>query len=191
MGTDESKVATADVEMPHIQSGVGAPADEQLYSLVSRWLNLEAELLDDRREREWLERMVSKTIVYQVPVRITVERARGTGFCENTFHLDERYGSLSSRITRNECGYAWAEDPPSRCRHFISNIRVGRPGDGGIKTRSNVLLYRTRQDQSSPQILSGERQDVLMYESGELRLARRLVLLDLTSIASHNLSLFF
>jgi ethylbenzene dioxygenase beta subunit len=191
MSTKESTKVAGDVGSSPVQSGVGAPADEPLHALVHRWLILEAELLDDRREREWLERMVSKTIVYQVPVRITVERARGTGFCADTFHLDERYGSLSSRIRRNECGYAWAEDPPSRCRHFISNIRVGRLADGEIKTRSNVLIYRTRQDHSSPQILSGERQDVLIYEGGELRLARRLVLLDLTSIASHNLSLFF
>jgi ethylbenzene dioxygenase beta subunit len=154
-------------------------------------MNREAELLDDRREREWLDEMVSKTIVYQVPVRITVERARGMGFSPNTYHLDERYGSLHSRIARNESGYAWAEDPPSRCRHFVTNIRVGAVADDTVAVRSNLLIFRTRQDQTSPQLLSGERQDVLKSEDATLRLCRRLVLLDLTSIASHNLSLFF
>jgi ethylbenzene dioxygenase beta subunit len=179
------------VEMKHIDGGVGPAADAELFAAVNHWLSLEAELLDDRREREWLEHMVSKSIVYQVPVRITVERARGSGFCDSTFHLDERYGSLNARIARNESGYAWAEDPPSRCRHFVSNVRVGRSVDNAIKVRSNVLIYRTRQDQTSPQILSGERQDVLNVEQDELRLSRRLVLLDLTAIASHNLSLIF
>lgn len=177
--------------MNNILSGVGNPANAELFTTVSDWLSLEAELLDDRREREWLERMVSKSIVYQIPVRITVERARGSGFCKETFHLDERYGSLSSRIARNESGYAWAEDPPSRCRHFVSNIRVGELVQGSINVRSNILIYRTRQDQTTPQLLAGERRDVLTYEDEDLRLSSRQVLLDLTAIATHNLALFF
>jgi len=171
--------------------GVGTPADSGLYSKILHWMNLEAELLDDRRERDWLEHMVSKSIVYQVPVRTTVERARGMGFLEQTFHLDERYGSLSSRILRNETGFAWAEDPPSRCRHFVSNVRAGQLVAGAVNVRSNILIYRTRQEQTSPQILSGERHDVLTLEGDALRLSKRLVLLDLTAIASHNLAFFF
>jgi ethylbenzene dioxygenase beta subunit len=171
--------------------GVGTPADAALYARIVAWMHVEAELLDDRREREWLEKMVGKSIVYQVPVRTTVERARGTGFLENTFHLDERYGSLSSRILRNETGFAWAEDPPSRCRHFVANIRAGQLIEAAVSVRSNVLIYRTRQDQTTPQVLSGERRDVLTLEGDELKLTRRLVLLDLTAIASHNLAFFF
>lgn len=177
--------------MSTILSGVGEPADAGLYRQVVEWLHLEAELLDDRREREWLEHMVSRSIIYQVPVRTTVERSRGLGFLEGTFHLDERYGSLNSRIARNESGYAWAEDPPSRCRHHVSCIRAGKLIDGTVSVRSNVLIYRTRQDYTTPQILSAERQDVLRLEDGVLRLAKRVVLLDMTAIASHNLAFFF
>lgn len=156
------------------------------------FLLLEAELLDDLREREWLETMVSKDVVYQLPVRETVERARGRGFIEGTFHLNENYGSLSSKVARNETKYAWAEDPPSRLRHFISNVRVRRHADADkLAVRSNELIYRTRQDHTVPQILSGERHDVLRREDGGLRLFERVVYLDLTVIGTHNLSLFF
>jgi ethylbenzene dioxygenase beta subunit len=166
-------------------------ASPELVDEVTRWLALEAELLDDMREREWLEQMVSEDVVYQVPVRATVERARGPGFMPHTFHLDERYGSLRAKVARNESGFAWAEDPPSRIRHFVTNVRVGSERDGIIDVRSNLLVYRTRQDQTTPQMLSAERRDRLRREGDRLRLLHRLVLLDMTAIASHNLAFFF
>lgn len=165
------------------------PAD--LERTLVHWMHHEAELLDDRREREWLDTLVSRDVVYQVPLRITVERARGSGFCADTFHMDETYGSLQARVLRNESGYAWAEDPPSRSRHFVTNIRVRAPEGDQIQVLSNLLLYRTRQDQTAPQLMSAERHDLLRQEEGHWRLLRRTVYLDLTAIASHNLSIFF
>jgi 3-phenylpropionate/cinnamic acid dioxygenase small subunit len=160
---------------------------------VVDFLHLEAELLDDLRERAWLTELVSEDIVYQLPVRETVERARGRGFIPDTYHLNENYGSLSAKVARNETSFAWAEDPPSRVRHFVSNVRVRRDEADAdlLHVRSNVLVYRTRQDQTNPQILSGERADTLRREDGRLRLLRRVVLLDLTVIGTHNLALFF
>ncbi|MCK0089454.1 aromatic-ring-hydroxylating dioxygenase subunit beta [Rhodococcus sp. F64268] len=160
---------------------------------VVDFLHYEAELLDNLEERRWLSELVSRDIEYQVPVRETVERARGTGFSATTFHLKENLGSLDSRVTRGETKYAWAEDPPSRVRHFVTNIRV-RPhesADDLIRVKSNILIYRTRQSQTTPQMLSGERDDVLRREGGELKLLRRTVYLDLSVIGTHNLSLFF
>lgn len=168
-----------------------AVAGPDLYYQVVQWMNREAEFLDDRRERDWLEGMVSQDIVYQVPVRITVERARGMGFLKGNYHLNERYGSLMSRVARNETGYAWAEDPPSRSRHFVTNIRVSEPSDGNIKVRSNLLLARTRHEQTTPQLLSAERHDVLRFETGILKLVQRTVLLDHTAIGTHNFAILF
>ncbi|MEV7005063.1 aromatic-ring-hydroxylating dioxygenase subunit beta [Streptosporangium sp. NPDC051022] len=165
-------------------------AGSALYDEVVQWMVIEAELLDEYREREWLEGMVSPDVVYQVPLRQTVERARGNGFVDGVYHLDETYGSLESRVARNETAYAWAEDPPSRIRHFVTNIRVTEDGDE-IGVRSNLLIFRTRQEQTQPQLLSGERRDVLRREDGVLKLHRRRVLLDLTVIGTHNLSIFF
>jgi ethylbenzene dioxygenase beta subunit len=166
------------------------PASE-IHAEVTDWLLTEAELLDDLREREWLEGMVSRDVVYQVPLRQTVERSRGFGFSETTFHLNERYGSLESRVMRNETQFAWAEDPPSRIRHYVTNIRVRQGEDDNLHVRSNLLVYRTRQDQTTPQLLGGERHDVLRREDGRLMLLSRRVLLDLTVIGTHNLSIFF
>lgn len=162
-----------------------------LYNEVVGWVDLEAELLDEYRERDWLQQMVSKDVRYQVPMRQTVERARGTGFVEGAFHLNETWGSLESRVARNETAYAWAEDPPSRIRHFVTNPRVSQFEDGQIGLRTNLLVYRTRQEQTQGQLFSAERKDVLRREDGVLMLFQRQVLLDVTVIGTHNLSIFF
>ena len=161
------------------------------YAELTDWLYREAELLDTGREREWLETMVSKAIVYRVPLRQTVERSRGTGFAPSTFHLDESYGSLTSRVARNDSAFAWAEDPPSRIRHFVANVRAATDEDGAFHVRSNMLIYRTRGEQTQPQVLSGEKQDVIAHEEDRLMLRRRSVLLDLSVIETHNLAIFF
>jgi hypothetical protein len=53
------------------------------------------------------------------------------------------------------------------------------------------MLYRTRGDETQPQILSGERHDTLRMEEGRLRLFRRTVFLDHTVIETINLAVIF
>src|SRR4029453_18369602 len=59
--------------------------------------------------------------------------------------FDETKAPLQARIARLETGMAWAEDPPSRTRHLITNIEV-EEGDTApeLKVYSNYLVYRTR-----------------------------------------------
>lgn len=174
-----------------VQSGLGPLADSALREEVQNWLWIEAELLDSMREREWLDNMVSKDVVYQLPLRQTVLRAQGSGFVDGAFHLDENWGSLNSRLSQNETGHSWAEDPPSRTRHYVTNIRVGQMSGDEVQVRSNLLLYRTRQDETTPQVFAGERHDVLQRVEGSFQLKRRTIYLDTTAIASHNLAIFF
>ena len=168
---------------------ISVTSDE--YDEVVQWIYAEAELLDAWKEREWLEDMVSKDVVYQVPLRQTIERARGDGFAQGAFHFDERFGSLETRVARNETEYAWAEDPPSRIRHHISNIRVA-VADEGFQVSSNLLIFRTHRDAFKPELLSARREDLLRRDDHRrLRLARRQVFLDATVVNTHNMALFF
>lgn len=178
--------------MNPLQSGHDVVADHALHYEIVNWINLEAELFDSLREREWIDHMVSRDVVYQVPIRLTVSRAQGGGFSRRGFHLDENYGSLLARVARNETGYAWAEDPPSRIRHFVSNVRVNAPReDGRVAVRSNLLIYRIRQEQTEPHLFSGERHDLLERHDEGWKLRQRIVYLDATAISSHNLAMFF
>ncbi len=41
-------------------------------------------------------------------------------------HWDENKYSLSRRVARFATEHAWTEDPPSRLRHYITNVRTFR-----------------------------------------------------------------
>ena len=157
-------------------------------------LHHEAELLDDGRLREWMD-LLTDDIVYQVPVRVhkeVTDDTRVTGVQSRSFHMDETRTSLELRVDRVYTGFAWAEEPPSRLRHHISNVRV-RPGtaDDELSVRSNVLIYRSRWDRPEHDLLSCERFDTFRSVDGAWKLARRWVVLDSTSVPTHNLSFFF
>jgi ethylbenzene dioxygenase subunit beta len=168
----------------------------ELRSDITEFLYTEAELLDDGRLREWLD-LLTDDVRYQVPIRIHKEHAgeesRVTGVLDDSFHLDEDRTSLEMRVERIETGFAWAEDPPSRVRHLVTNVRV-RPSpdaEDEVSARSAVLIYRSRWDKPHYDILSCERHDVLRRENGSWKLASRKVILDNTSIPTLNLSFFF
>jgi ethylbenzene dioxygenase beta subunit len=154
---------------------------------AEEFLYREAELLDDGRFREWLD-LLTEDVRYRVPVRVTRERGE-SGVSAEMFHLDEDRDSLALRVDRLETGFAWAEDPPSRVRHFVTNVRP-RPQGDELAVRSNVLVYRARWDRGEHDLLSGERHDVLRPGPGGLRLAARTVVLDATTLPTLNLAIF-
>jgi 3-phenylpropionate/cinnamic acid dioxygenase small subunit len=154
------------------------------------WLNHEAALLDDNRMREWMD-LLHPEVEYKLPIRITRERSKGPGFSEEGYHMYEDYESLATRVERLYTEYAWAEDPPSRTRRFVTNVRVSMLGDGGHEVSSNLLIYRGRLESTEFELLAGERRDVLVLADAGLKLRRRLILLDHTTLRNKNLAVFF
>jgi 3-phenylpropionate/cinnamic acid dioxygenase small subunit len=166
------------------------PAGSPGYWRCVEWLLEEAEALDHNRVGDWLE-MLHPEIDYRVPLRTTRERAKGLGFSSEGFHFFENHDSLSLRVERLSGDYAWAEDPPSRTRRFVTNQRVFTlDGSEDLRVRSNLLLYRERGDETEPQLLSGERVDDLREVDGRLKLIRRRVLLDHATLLTPNLGIF-
>jgi 3-phenylpropionate/cinnamic acid dioxygenase small subunit len=158
---------------------------------VTEWLYREAELLDDGHEVEWLESMVDSDVVYRLPIRQTLRRRDGAGFVDDAYHLNETYGSLRAKVDRNRSPSAWTEDPPPRTRRFVTNVRVAPRDDGLFSVRSNLLIYRTRLDESLPSLIAGERRDVLRRTDDRLWLRERLILLDLSVLHLPNLAYLF
>jgi 3-phenylpropionate/cinnamic acid dioxygenase small subunit len=162
---------------------------DELYLECTRFLNREAELLDNRQFREWLG-LLAADIDYRVPVRITPDRQSGVSpFSNDAFHMVEDWGSLKTRVARFETDYAWSEDPPSRTRRFVSNVRVDASRPDEVEVKSNLLLYRARGD-APAELICGERHDVLRQVEGQWKIAKRLVLLDHTSLPTQNLAVF-
>ena len=86
---------------------------------------------------------------------------------------------------------AWAEDPPSRTRHLLSNIEV-EPGDTAseLKVYANFLVYRNRSEMEQDFYI-GARQDVLRHVDGAWKIARRKIILDQNVLLAKNVSIFF
>ncbi len=161
------------------------------YGEVVAFLLHEAALLDDRRFRTWLE-LWTDDAVYQIPIRQTRDEPNAAEFASSAWHLNENRHMLGVRVSRLETGYAWSESPPSRTRHFVTNVRVA-PGERAdeLQVKANLLVYRNRQDSPAFDLLSAERHDLLRQEAGQWKLARRVVLLDQSTLGTHNLAIFF
>ncbi len=161
-----------------------------LYGEVVEFLYREADLLDTYRFSDWLD-LFAEDIRYDMPVRTNQFRAAGEGFQEMAF-FDETFVSLKTRVKRLETEFAWAETPPSRTRHFVSNILVA-PGDraGELAVRLNFMVTRTRSDQGY-QFFTGRREDTLRrLPGGGFKIARRRILVDQTVLTNTNLSVLF
>jgi 3-phenylpropionate/cinnamic acid dioxygenase small subunit len=175
---------------PKIDGRTPIPSGEPVYASVVDFLYEEAALLDDRDHRGWLDR-VAPDIQYVVPVRITSPHTLADSTLDDMAHFDEDLYSLEKRVERLETEHAWAEDPPSRTRRFVTNIRCWE-GDAAdeIVVRSNLLVFRSRGDLLGPDLLSGQRTDLLRRTDDGLRLARREVLLDESVLRTQNLAIF-
>ncbi|AKK30564.1 aromatic-ring-hydroxylating dioxygenase subunit beta [Mycobacterium sp. EPa45] len=164
--------------------------DRDTLDAVQAFMFREAELLDGGQFRDWLD-LLDPDIRYVVPVRTTREGTEAAGWVSAIAHWDDDYTGLEMRVLRSETDFSWAESPRSRTRHFVSNIRTSPGSDADeLVVRSNLLFFRSRGDSGRWELLSAERVDVLRRTDGSLRLARREVLLDHSTLPIDNLSVF-
>lgn len=166
------------------------PFTSEAHQETHEFLVREAELLDERRYREWLE-LLEPDIVYRMPVRVTSADAVERTVLDDMAHFDEDLYSLRKRIERFETAHAWAEDPPSRTRHFVTNVRTyATESESEMVVKSYVLMFRSRGDIRDADLVSAERTDTLRRVDGTLRLAKREVLVDESVLRTQNLAVF-
>ncbi|MGH7899195.1 MAG: 3-phenylpropionate/cinnamic acid dioxygenase subunit beta [Candidatus Binatia bacterium] len=151
----------------------------------------EAHLLDLARLDEWLE-LMTEDISYTMPVRQTVYRNDGPGFDPGMCHFDEDMASLRLRVRRLiHTASAFSEEPPSRVRRSVTNVRVHETSaEGEYAVASHLLVLRNRWDLPTYDVLSAARHDVLRRAPDGLRLARRRILVDQATLGTANLSIF-
>jgi 3-phenylpropionate/cinnamic acid dioxygenase small subunit len=175
-------------------------ADRDIHFEVEQFYYEEAELLDDGRFADWLD-LLAEDLDYWMPTRTNRLRrqqalsiaARG----EAAFY-DETKQSLAWRIRRFDSGMAWAEDPPSRTRHLVTNVVVTHVDPeqresfsaDDLEVRSAFLVYRNRLEREE-NVFAGRRTDLLRRTDGRLQVARRVILLDQSVLQAKNLSTFF
>jgi 3-phenylpropionate/cinnamic acid dioxygenase small subunit len=167
-------------------------ADCQLQHEVEQFLYEEADILDQRDFHKWLT-LLAEGIDYWMPIRTT--RAKGDE--ENEFaqrgqgaFFDENRQLLEERVRKLDTGFSWAEDPPSRTRHIVSNVRIVEQTGSDLKVECNFMLYRSRLA-NTEDLWVGRREDTLKRVNGCFKLAGRHIFLDQVALGSKNLSVFF
>lgn len=169
---------------------MGNLLDVETSRAVEFFLYAEAELLDDRRFEEWLDLFTDDSI-YEVPMRVTRESQVDSDISERGRIFFDSKQTLGIRVQRLLSEYAWAEQPPSRTRHHVSNVRSFQLDDGDISVRSNVLIYRNRGENSSYDLYSADRRDVLVRTSpGSFQIRRRWLVVDQSNLTGNSLSVF-
>jgi 3-phenylpropionate/cinnamic acid dioxygenase small subunit len=163
---------------------------EPRYVEALQFLYREAELLDNGRLAEWLE-LLTDDITYRMPVRLNTDRKGQSPYTEETDIFADNIASLRVRVNKLTTEYAWAESPPSRTRHLVTNVRVKATPADDLEVRSYFLLYRDRSGQTTPDIFAGERADLLRHVDGTWRLARRTITLDQAVVGATQLGIFF
>ena len=152
----------------------------------------EADLLDQFRLREWLE-LLTDDVTYRIPIRVNrTDRGRSvTEVSETDMLLDDDKRGLTQRVVRLETGRAWAEEPRSRTRHLVTNVRIRSVlGANEFIVTSNFIAYRNRLEVEQD-FYVGTREDLLRAEGGRFKIARRLVILDQTVLTAKNMTILF
>ena len=165
---------------------------------IEEFLYTEAELLDERRFKEWLD-VLAEDIRYFMPMRRNVtfgELDREfTREGQDINWFDEGKDTLTRRVNQILTGVHWAEEPLSRICHMVSNVQIlsatpsySEPAEVSVKSR--FLIYRNRV-QTETDHLVGKREDTLRREDGAWKLCARKVILDQNVLLAKNLTFFF
>jgi 3-phenylpropionate/cinnamic acid dioxygenase small subunit len=159
---------------------------------IEQFYYTEAALLDDRRFSDWLA-LFAEDAHYWMPIRRTVTSneldREFTAPGAMAFFDDDRM-MLAARVKKLASGYSWAEDPPSRTRHLVTNLRIVREEAGELGVNTNFHLYRTRLNSEEDHWI-GSRKDVLRRTPEGLKIVTRHIFLEQTVLMSRNLSSFF
>jgi 3-phenylpropionate/cinnamic acid dioxygenase small subunit len=159
----------------------------------------EADLLDDRRFRDWLD-ILADDISYFMPIRRNVKFGQhatreNTRIGEGISWFDEDKWTLTKRVEQILTGVHYAEEPLSRISHMVSNVQIKavRPDieqPAEVDVTSRFLVYQNRVEYETYTFV-GRRNDTLRATDGGWKVAKREILLEQNILLAKNLTMFF
>lgn len=149
-----------------------------LRAQVEDFLFREAALLDEWRLDEWVG-LFAEDARYIVP---TTDLPDGDPDRDLVF-IDDDLPRLRARADRLMGPHAHREQPRSRTRRFVSNVRAKELEDGGVFAAANVLVYRFRGGEGAPYV--GAIEYRLRRDGGDFKIAHRRAVLDMETLAWH------
>jgi 3-phenylpropionate/cinnamic acid dioxygenase small subunit len=164
-------------------------ADVALQHDIEQFLYEEARLLDEGDFHAWLD-LFTEDAVYWMPVRETRASHKAGILAKGElaiFEDDKAY--LTARVARIDTGLAHAESPPSRTRHFVSNVQVIGRDDHGLLVRSAIAVFQSRLEGAESWFV-GHREDAIAMDGDTWRIRRRKIVLD-HAVLPRSISIFF
>ena len=145
---------------------------------IEDFLYAEAALLDEWRLDEWLE-LLTEDATYEVPSTDTPD-----GDPQTTLSIiADDITRIRSRVKQLLGKSAWAENPPSRTRRMISNVRIRNAEGESISVTANFVVYRMRFEQMDTYV--GRYEYTLVQREGGLKIRARKAILDLEALRPH------
>jgi ethylbenzene dioxygenase beta subunit len=173
-------------------AGRTARVDRELVFEIEQFLYREARLLDEERYDEWLE-LMAPDIHYWMPgiqARYRADKADVISRARMAF-FDDDLDYLTKRVERAKQTTAWAEDPPTRHFHMIGNVEVeatAAPHEWLVHSLVHNLRHRNEAEELT---LTARRRDLIRRDdTGQLKLARRLLRLQQTVLQAKNINTF-
>ena len=186
-----SQARTVDAENSGLD-GFSLQRRMELQFEIEQFLYAEAAMIDGREYRLWLD-LWTEDCSYWMPIRRTVTLSdidrEFTKRGDMSFYDDDKK-SLAMRVAKMESGSSWSEDPPSRTRHVVSNVRIVDVNAGETTVEVAFVLYRSRLN-TEESTWVGRRVDRLRRVGNELKLCGREIYLDQTLIRATNMSTLF
>src|SRR5260370_40221292 len=155
-------------------SAIQLPSRQEVEDLLYR----EAALLDEWRLEEWLE-MLTDDALYEIPPGDVPE-----GDSRNTlFIIADDAARIRSRVKQLLGKSAWAENPHSRTRRMIADVRVLGVEGENILAAANFAVYRMRYESVDTYV--GRYDYKLARVDKTLKIRERRAILDNEALRPH------
>ena len=143
---------------------------------VEDFLFHEAELLDGWCLDEWLG-LFEEGGTYRMPATDAPDSDPETSL----FLISDSWERLQARVKRLNSRNAHIENPHSRTRRIVGNVRVAAGEElGTVRVRANFAVYRIRYEQTD--LYVGAYDHVLGWDGATLRFRHRKAVLDLDAL---------
>jgi 3-phenylpropionate/cinnamic acid dioxygenase small subunit len=159
----------------------------------------EADLLDERHFREWLN-LLAEDITYFMPIRRNVKFGQqadreNTKQGEGISWFDEDKWTLTKRVDQILTGVHYAEEPLSRITHMITNVQIKRAypdlnNPAELDITSRFLVYQNRVEYETHTFV-GRRNDRIRITDAGWKVVKREIILEQNILLAKNLTMFF
>jgi p-cumate 2,3-dioxygenase subunit beta len=145
---------------------------------IEQFLYAEAALLDEWRLEEWLA-LMAPDVRYLVPPL----DARDADDRDTLFLVADDRRTLASRVRQLLSGTTWAENPRSRTRRLVTNVRLLDADEREVRITANFAVWRFQHEQTD--VYVGHYVDVLVRGTPGLLFRERRAVLDLETLRPH------